>query len=68
MKIVINESYGCFHVSEQFCKHYNIPYDVDGIFGVVTPKESITRTDKRLIEYIKNTVAMRRRQVCLVLW
>ena len=53
MKIVINESYGGFRVSEQFCKHYNIPYDVDSISGVVTPKESITRTDKRLIEYIK---------------
>lgn len=52
VKIVINESYGGFHVSENFCKYYNIPYE-DGNFDFVIPKEPITRKDKRLIRYIE---------------
>ena len=49
MKIVINESYGGFRVSENFCKYYNIPYDKRNL----APKEPITRKDKRLIRYIE---------------
>ena len=52
MKIVINAAHGGFHVSEDFLKHYNIPYEMND-FNIPVPKETITRTDKRLIEYIK---------------
>lgn len=50
MRIVINKSFGGFSVSEDFCKHYNIPYK--NLSGYIAPIGGIERTDKRLIEYI----------------
>lgn len=51
MKIVINEAYGLFEMSEDFYKHYNIPCIYK--YGIRCPTEKITRKDKRLIEYIE---------------
>jgi hypothetical protein len=42
MKVVINNSYGLFEISDDFYKHYNI-----------SRKERITRYDSRLIEFIE---------------
>ena len=54
MKIVVSEGYGGFHVSEDFCKYYNIPYETDEIvWRSCMSKEGITRKDPRLIEYIE---------------
>lgn len=44
MKVVINERYGGFSVSDKFLKHYNISLD---------NHHSISRYDKKLIEYIE---------------
>lgn len=52
MKIVLNRSYGTFEVSKDFCEHYNISYDDWG--RLIVPKEDISRTDSRLIEYVEN--------------
>lgn len=52
MKIVINACYGGFGVSEEFLKAYNIPYTKSS-FGSFYAKESIERTDHRLIEFIE---------------
>lgn len=51
MKIVLNRNYRGFHVSKEFCDYYNIPYDDWGT--IIFPKETISHTDKRLIEYIE---------------
>lgn len=51
MKIVINKAYGGWHVSKDFCQHYNIPYKEQ--YGFCYPEENITKKDQRLIEYIK---------------
>lgn len=52
MKIVINDCYGGFSVSENFFKEYNIPYRKS--FGTCYPEIEINlRTDPRLIEYIE---------------
>ena len=51
MKIVINECYGGFGVSKDFCEDYNIPVKESRHFFY--PKEEISRTDPRLIEYIE---------------
>lgn len=51
MKIIISEGYGGFHVSEDFCKYYNIPYE--RVCDSCRPEEDITRKDPRLIEYIE---------------
>lgn len=51
MKVVINKAYGGWHVSTDFCRHYNIPYSEK--YGVNCPKVKITRKDERLIEYIE---------------
>lgn len=51
MKIVINKCYGGFGVSKDFCKDYNIPVKEGGYS--FRPKEEISRTDPRLIEYIE---------------
>lgn len=45
MKVVINKYYGGFSVSKNFLKHYNLPSNYH---------HSISRYDKRLIEYIEN--------------
>lgn len=52
MKIVINNRYGGFNVSEEFLKTYNIPYEL-GLCDIPYPKEKISRTDSRLIEFIE---------------
>ncbi len=51
MKIVINEYCGSFGVSKDFCEDYNIPVKESRHFFY--PKEEISRTDPRLIEYIE---------------
>lgn len=57
MKIVINDDYGGFCVSDAFCDYYNLPknkYEIDGKRAFVNMNyPEITRTDKRLIEYIE---------------
>lgn len=50
MKIVINNCYGGFSVSDAFCDHYGIPRDTEDS-GYNFPR--LSRTDKRLIEYIE---------------
>lgn len=53
MKIVINECFGGFSVSENFFKDCNIPYGKSK-WGSVYPTTDIDlRTDPRLIEYIE---------------
>ena len=53
MKIVINECFGGFEVSENFFKAYNIPYEKSK-WGSIYPTTEINyRTDPRLIEYIE---------------
>ena len=44
MKIVLNDCYGGFSVSDEFLNHYGIPKK---------EKYNISRYDKRLIEYIE---------------
>ena len=44
MKIVLNDCYGGFSVSEEFLNHYGIPKN---------KRYEISRYDKRLIEYIE---------------
>lgn len=52
MKIVINNCFGGFEVSENFFKAYNIPHHVR--YGCAYPDEEIDlRRDPRLIEYIE---------------
>lgn len=51
MKLVINQEYGGFRVSQKFCDHYNIPYKFS--FGMCCAQEKISRKDQRLIEYIE---------------
>ena len=53
MKIVINECYGGFSVSENFYKEYNIPYEKTKWGSVYAKEEIDLRTDPRLIEYIE---------------
>ena len=59
MKIVLNKDpYDSFKVSQEFCNHYNIPYDTyDGHY--YQPKEEIARTDLRLIEFIETYGSIR---------
>ena len=51
MKIIISRSHGVWSISENFYKHYNIPYRKE--HGFCYSKENITRKDPRLIEYIE---------------
>lgn len=52
MKIVINNCFGGFSVSEDFLDYYKIPYKKLA-YGGTDMSYSISRTDKRLIEYIE---------------
>ena len=51
MKIVINQAYGGFRVSPEFCDYYNIPYEMR--FEMCFAREHISRKDSRLISYIE---------------
>lgn len=51
MKIVINNDYGGWSVSESFLQYYDIPYTKE--WGRCFPKENISNKDPRLIEYIE---------------
>lgn len=52
MKIVINADFGGFSVSDAFCDYYGIPRDNTPCFSNMNHLD-ISRTDKRLIEYIE---------------
>lgn len=65
MKIVINECYGGFGVSKDFCEDYNIPVKESGYF--FRPKEEISRTDPRLIEYIEKYGSKKASGMCAFL-
>ena len=51
MKIVINQAYGGFRVSAEFCEYYNIPYVFH--MEMCFAQEAISRKDQRLISYIE---------------